>query len=111
MVAQMAPALTGKTAAIESIDPTNNQVVKILISPNGIQSVEPKDAVATFVVTKQEEVLRDVSSAFCSHVRHFLSAKTAEEFAGLNSKRYIVGIEQMLHIARQVGDLIWGRGL
>jgi len=109
MVAQMAPSLAGKTAAIESIDPTNNKVVKIIISPNSIQSVEPKEAVATLVVTNQEDVLRDVSSAFCSHVRHFVNVRTAEEFTSLNPQRYVVDIDQLHRIAGQVRDLIWSQ--
>lgn len=111
MVAQMMPSLAGKTAAIESIDPINNKVVKIIISPNSIQSVEPKEAVATFVVTNQEDVLREVSSAFCSHVRHFINYRTAEEFTSLNPKRYVVDIDQLHRIAGQVRDLIWSQGI
>jgi alkylmercury lyase len=111
MVAQMAPFLVGKPASIESIDPTNNKVVKIIVSPNSIQSVEPKDAVATFIATNQEDVLRDVSSAFCSHVRHFINRRTAEEFTSLNPKRYIVDIDQLHRIASQVYDLTWSHAI
>lgn len=45
MVSQMVPSLVGKKATVESVDPINNKVIKIRISPKSIQSVEPKDAV------------------------------------------------------------------
>ena len=108
MVSQMVPSLVGKDATVESIDAINNKVVKIRISPKSIRSVEPKDAVATFVMTNQEDVLRDVRSAFCSHVRHFINTETAREFIRMNPKRYIVGMDQLHQIARQLQDMIWG---
>lgn len=108
MVSQMVPSLVGKNATVESIDAINNKVVKIRISPKSIQSVEPKDSVATFVMTNEEDVLRDVRSAFCGHVRHFINMETAAEFIRMNPKRYIVGIDQLNQIAQQLQDMIWG---
>lgn len=108
MVSQMVPSLVGKKATVESVDPINNKVIKIRISPKSIQSVEPKDAVATFVMTNHEDVLKDVRSAFCNHVRHFINTKTATGFMSMNPMRYRVGIDQLNQIALQLRDMIWG---
>jgi hypothetical protein len=108
LVSQMIPLLMGKNVTIESVDPVNNKVVRIKMSPSNIFSVDPKDSVATFVITNREEVLKDVRSAFCSHVRHCIDTETATNFIHLNPKRYIVGIDQLHEIAQRLQTIVWG---
>lgn len=108
LVAQMVPLLLGRTTKIESVDPISNRLVILDISPSGIQSVEPLSTVGTLVITKQEEVLADVRSAFCMHVHHFSDAESAQEFIILDSRRYLVTIQQFNEASRRLFDAIWG---
>ena len=108
LVAQMVPLLLSRSTIIESVDPISNRLVRLDISPSGIQSVEPLSTVGTLVITKQEEVLTDVRSAFCMHVHHFPDAESAQEFIAKDSRRYLVTIQQFNEASRRLCTAIWG---
>lgn len=108
LVAQMVPILLGIPTRIESVDPISNRLVTLDISPDGIQSVEPLCSVGTLVITKQEEVLTDVRSAFCTHVHHFPDAVSAQEFVANDSRRYLVTIQQFNEASHRLCTAIWG---
>ena len=107
LVSQMVPLLLSQTATIESVDPIGHGLVKLTISPTGIQSVEPYSAVSTLVLTSAEQVLKDVRSAFCMHVHHFPDTNSAQEFVNIDQRRYIVSIQQLHEAARQLTAAIW----
>ena len=107
LVSQMVPLLLSQTATIELVDPIGHGLVRLTISPTGIQSVEPYSAVSTLVLTSAEQVLKDVRSAFCMHVHHFPDTNSAQEFVNIDQRRYIVSIQQLHEAARQLTAAIW----
>ena len=107
LVSQMVPLLLSQIATIESVDPIDHRLVRLTISPNGIQSVEPNGAVGTLVLTSAEQVLKDVRSAFCMHVHHFPDTDSAQEFVNLDPRRYIVSIQQLHEAACRLTAAIW----
>lgn len=108
LVAQTVPLLLDMPTRIESVDPISNRLVTLDVSPSGIQSVKPLSIVGTLVITKQEEVLTDVRSAFCTHVHHFPDADAAQEFVDKDSRRYVVTIQQFNEASRRLCTAIWG---
>jgi alkylmercury lyase len=109
LVAHMIPLLLEQTSTIESVDPVRNSLMRLVVSPGGVESVKPRRTVGTLVVTRSEEVLTDVRSAFCSHVRHFPDRQTAGEFAAEDSRRYVVELEELCRAARELFAAIWSR--
>ena len=107
LVSQMVPLLLSQTAVIESVDPVGHRLVRLAISPTGIQSVEPESAVGTLVLTSAEQVQKDVRSAFCMHVHHFPDTDSAQEFVDLDPRRYVVDIQQFHMAALQLTAAIW----
>jgi hypothetical protein len=108
LVAQMLPLLLGKSVTIESLDPIDNRLIKLEVSPDGLESVAPDYAVGTLVITDQEQVLSNVASAFCSHVHLFSDAMSAQEFANLDPRRYMVNIVQFHQAAQKLYAAVWG---
>ncbi len=107
LVSQMIPLLLSQTAVIESVDPVGHRLVRLTISPTGIQSVVPHNAVGTLVLTNAEQVQKDVRSAFCMHVHHFPDSDLAKEFVSTDPRRYVVDIQQLHQAARQLTTAIW----
>jgi len=107
LVSQMVPLLLSQTATIESVDPVGHRLVRLTISPTGIQSVDPYSAVGTLVLTSAEQVQKDVRSAFCMHVHHFPDTDSAQEFVNIDPRRYVVDIQQLHEAARQLTTAIW----
>ena len=108
LVSHMIPSLLSQIASIESVDPVGHRLVRLTISPRGIQSVQPSSAVGTLIITTEEEVKRDVRSAFCMHVHHLPDSDLAQKFVDADTRRYVVGINQFHEAAGQLTSAIWG---
>lgn len=107
LVAHMVPLLLDRTATIESVDPISHRLVKLQVSSSGVQLVEPQQTVGTLVVTTQEQVLKDVRSAFCMHVCYLPDEGTAEEFIAADARRYMVSIQQFHEAACKLTSALW----
>lgn len=107
LVAQMVPFFLGRNVTIESVDPLNNKLITVEISPNGIQSVAPSSAVGILVVTEHEGILEDVRSAFCSHVNYSSDPVSAQLYADKDPRRYVVTVEHFNDVALRLYSAIW----
>lgn len=107
LVAHMVPLLLDRAATIESVDPISHRLIRLQVSSSGVQLVEPQQAVGTLVVTTQEQVLKDIRSAFCMHVCYFPDEVTAKEFIAADSRRYLVSIQQFHEAARELTSTLW----
>ena len=77
------PAWFGHIAVIESPDPISGEKVRLTVTPEGVESVEPTTAV---VSRKYGEVdLENVRGTGCHYGHLFVSRKTASEFAALHA--------------------------
>lgn len=107
LVSQMVPLLLSQNVTIESVDPVGHRLIKLTISPTGLQSVEPDSAVGTLVITEADQVQKNVGSAFCRHVHHFPDVGSAQEFVNKDPRRYVVDIKLFHKVARQLTKAIW----
>lgn len=107
LVAHMVPLLLDQMATIESVDPISHRLVRLHVASSGVQVVDPQ-TVGTLVVTTQEQVLKEVRSAFCEHVCYFPDEGTAEEFIAADSRRYRVDIHQFHEAACKLKSALWG---
>ena len=101
------PMLVEQVVRIESVDPVRRELIRLTISPNGVQAVEPVHSMATLVNTTREAVATDVGAAFCGHVRHFVSRESAEQFAEQNPTRTVVGLGELQEAASKLYRTIW----
>lgn len=107
LVAHLTSILLDQTINIESVDPVTHELVRVQVTPTRIQSVNPQGSVGTLVITTQEEVLENVRTAFCMRVCQFPKINVAKEFISIDSRRYIVSIEELNDAARQLASTIW----
>lgn len=107
LLAELVPSLTGRSVVVESIDPVNRHVVRLVINPEGINAVEPEEAVGSFVLTDVREVAADVSANFCRHVYHFTSRASANEFVAADQRRYVLPIGDLNGAAQMLYRQAW----
>ncbi len=81
--------------------------MRLTITPSGVRSAEPEDAVGTLVRTDREGVLGDVGANFCSHVHHFASSESAAEFVARVPGHYVLGMDKYHEAARGLYSAIW----
>ncbi|MCI0412286.1 hypothetical protein L0222_05720 [bacterium] len=105
---QVIPKLLGQEVLVESVDPICREIVRLRISPAGVQSVEPANAVATLAVASCSEINEDVCAAFCCNVRHFINRESAEKFVNeFGPSVRIVGIHELQEAGQGLFDAIW----
>jgi hypothetical protein len=107
LVAHTVPRLIKKSIALESVDPIKRRIVRLSIGRDGVESVHPSAAVATLVRTELEGVLNNVGENFCSHIFHFISRGSAEEFVRGHPKRYIIELDEFHEVGIQLQEAVW----
>jgi len=107
LVALATSPLLGRTVSVESVDPVANRVVRLVVSPYGLEAVEPQGAVGCLVVTREDDVLSNVREAFCSHVCVFPSPEAAGEFLEADPRRYAVSIADFHAAAVRLAAAVW----
>ncbi len=93
--AHVIPRLIDRTVGVHSTDPVSKELVHLLISPDGIESVEPVDAMATMAAANERDIAADVCAAFCCQVKHFVSRENAQLFASWSSRRSVVTVDEL----------------
>ena len=93
--AHVIPRLIDRTVGVHSTDPASKELVHLLISPDGIESVEPVDAMATMAAANERDIAADVCAAFCCQVKHFVSRENAQLFASGSSRRSVVTVDEL----------------
>ena len=105
--AHVIPKLVDSRVRVESVDPNRHEVVRLSISPAGVESADPSGATATLVVATQEAIDADVCGAFCCQVRHFVSRESAEEFAAGRPTCQAVELSEFQGAAELFHQAIW----
>ena len=100
------PKLVERTVRIESVDPMRRELVRLTVSPGGIESVDPAGAAATLAVATQEAIDRDVGEAWCRQVAHFVSRESAEEFAAGLSTCHVVELSELQRASKRFHQVI-----
>ncbi len=105
--AHVIPKLVDAIVRVESVDPVRQELVRLSISPAGLESADPAAATATLVVTTQEAVDRDVCAAWCCQVCHFVTHESAEEFAAGRPNCHPVALSEFQLAAEFFHQAIW----
>ena len=105
--AQVVPKLIGRTVRVESVDPLRRELVRLTISPDGIDSVDPSSSVATLAVATQEALDRDIGAAWCRQVAHFASRESAEQFAAGRHTCHVVELSLLRQATERFHQAIW----
>ncbi len=95
MWAHVIPKLINRSLVVHSTDPVTKELVRLSISPVGLESVEPVDAAATMAVAGARDIAADVCAAFCCHVKHFVSRENADLFAAEADCRSALAVQEL----------------
>jgi alkylmercury lyase len=105
--AHVIPKLVDRTVQVDSVDPMRRELVRLAVSPAGLESADPPGAAATLAVAGQEAIDADVCGAFCCQVRHFVSRESAEEFAAIGPTCHAIELSELQGAAERLHQAIW----
>jgi alkylmercury lyase len=103
------PTLLGQTATIESPSPVTHQPIRLRVSPERVEEVNPTGAVLSSVlVDPNRENMASVEaiwSTFCEHIHFFATREEGEQWASVRDDIVLLTVEEGFAWGRQV----WSR--
>ena len=108
------PEILGQPARVESRDPGTGNLITLTVAPDGVQSVDPPDAVMSILVGDQEVVKTEptkVMASFCHHIWFLESRDSGAEWVAQHGEgTFLVTLEEAFALgkrfnAAQYGDL------
>lgn len=105
------PAILGKTLEIESQCPVDDSIVRVRVNPEGVQAIEPQEAMISFMLPSKECIQTDIQRNFCQYVNFFPSAEMGEQWVRQHSKTYLISIEEAFKIGQIKNQAQFGEKL
>jgi alkylmercury lyase len=94
------PQLLGNTAEIESDSPNNAGIVRLAITPQQVERVEPLGAQMSVLVPDAQEVQKNVVTSICHFVHFFPSRQAAENWTAKHAGTFPLSIHEAHVLAR-----------
>ena len=104
------PELLGKPAEVESRSP-GDDAVKLIVTPTGVDRVEPDDVQVSFLMPDAGEVQKDVVSTFCHFVHFFPSRSAGEAWVAQHPGTFILSVEDAHAVARSKNQAQYGEAM
>ena len=107
------PEIPGKTARIESRDPENGEIVRLVVSPDRVESVEPADAVVSFLLPDGHfrTSATNVMAQFCHFVFFFTSRASGERWMAKHPGTFLYALDDAFTLAKWLNAKIFGTEL
>jgi alkylmercury lyase len=96
----MLPVILGSPVRVESTCPQTGQAIRIELTPDGVERLDPPDAVMTAVRPRGR--LADVRSATCAHGHFFSSIEATAAWTEGHPGGHVYPVEEAFRLDRQV---------
>ncbi len=94
------PQLLGHTAEIESASPGGAGIVRLTITPQRVERVEPVGTQMSVLVPDPQAVQENVVTSFCHFVHFFPSRQAAESWTAKHAGTFLLSIHEAHVLAR-----------
>jgi len=105
------PLLLGKPVEVESRSPGLAGTVKLIVTPTGVDHVEPEDAHVSFLMPDAGDAQKDIVSTFCHFVHFFSSRPSGEAWAAQHPGTFILSVAEAHAIARRKNQAQYGEAM
>jgi alkylmercury lyase len=98
------PEILGREARVTSPDPENREIVRLVVTPDRVDSVVPSDAVVSFI--RPEAQAFDTSAAnvmakFCHFIFFFSSRQSGERWITKHPGTFLYSLEDAFALAKR----------
>lgn len=105
------PALLGQTVTIESPSPVTHRLIRLRVSPERVEEVDPQAAVVSIVLVdptlEKMASVEAIWAAFCDHVHFFASREEGEQWASGRDDIVLLTVEEGFASERQVWSSVF----
>jgi alkylmercury lyase len=103
--------ILGKPARVSSPDPENGEVIRLVVSPDRIESAEPKDAVVSFLLPNANDFqtsAANVMANFCHFVFFFTSRASGERWTAKHPGTLLYSLDEAFALAKRLNAKNFG---
>ncbi len=108
------PEILGETARVETTVPETGETVQLVVSPEGIDSLEPETAVVSLLLPASaqfEESAANVMATFCHFVFFFASRESGQQWTAKHEGTFLYPLEDAVKLARRLNRKNFGHEL
>ncbi len=102
------PTVLDRTASVESKSPVSGEKVRLTVSPQGVEEVDPPGAVISVVIADPDNPnmgsVEAIWGTFCHHTFFFASREEAERWAAGREDIEILSVEEAHELVRPVSS-------
>lgn len=102
------PAMLDQTATVESRSPASGETIRLTVSPQRVEAVNPAGAVVSMVVVDPDAAemssVEAIWSAFCHHIYFFASREEAVRWAAGRDDIEILSVDAAYELGRQLSS-------
>lgn len=102
------PPVLERTASVESVSPVSGEKIRLTVSPQGVEEVDPAGAVLSIVIVDPDEAdmgsVEAIWGTFCYHLFYFASRQEAERWAAGRDDIEILSVEEAYELVRLVSS-------
>ena len=98
------PQLLGQTAEVDSTGPNASDRIRLTVTPERVERVEPVDAHMSFLLPDAAGVQKDVVTTFCHFVHFFPSHQRAESWTARHPGTFMLSIDDAHALARRKNE-------
>ena len=98
------PQLLGQTAEVDSTGPNASDRVRLTVTPERVERVEPTGARMSFLLPDATGVQKDVVTTFCHFVHFFPSPQSAERWTARHPGTFMLSIDDAHALARRKNE-------
>ncbi len=108
------PELLGEAARIESRDPETGDVVRLTVSPERVDLVQPADAVVSFLLPKPYDIDTTATNrmaCFCHFVFFFASRDSGKRWTTRHPGTFFYSVEDAFALGKRLNQQHFGHAL
>lgn len=99
--------MLGTETQVESADPVTGEAVRLTVTPQGVKTFEPQDAVVSFLFP-DGPVGPDVVQSFCHFVYFFASRRSGQRWVEDHPGTFLLSVDEAFELGRLTNGLRWG---
>jgi alkylmercury lyase len=108
------PEILGRSAHVTSVDPENGETVRLIVTPERVEAVEPSATVVSFV-QPEAEVFRssasNIMAKFCHFVFFFASRQSGERWIAKHPDTFLYSLDDAFSLAKRLNARNFGMQL
>lgn len=105
------PALLGATARVSSPCAATSELIRLTISPRGIETSAPEGIVVSFLLPDEGAWRENIVTSFCHHVYFFRSRTDAGAWIASHPNTFLLSLDQAFRLAQAVNRGRYDRAL